>query len=112
MNGVKDFRKSNKICEKIFSLKCYHLLKKIPRGRITTYKSLAEALGTKAFRAVGNAMNRNPYKDVPCQRVVHSDGTVGGFALGKGEKIKLLKSEGIQINGEKINLERYFFKVK
>ncbi|MEK6893081.1 MAG: MGMT family protein [Nanoarchaeota archaeon] len=44
-----------------FSENCYSLLRKVPKGRVTTYKSIAEALGSKAYRAVGNAMHKNPH---------------------------------------------------
>ena len=44
-----------------FSEKVYALLKEVPKGRVTTYKELAQALGTKAYRGVGQAMKRNPY---------------------------------------------------
>jgi len=43
-----------------FNEKCYSLIKKIPKGKITTYKCIAKALGTKAYKAVGNAMHNNP----------------------------------------------------
>lgn len=87
-----------------FSHKCYKILKeKVPKGKVTTYKAIAEALGTKAYRAVGGAMNKNPYApDVPCHRVVSTDGSLGGFATGIENKIKLLKEEGINIISGKI----------
>lgn len=115
-----------------FSEKCYELLSKVPKGKITTYKSIAEALGTKAYRAVGTAMNKNPYApQVPCHRVINSNGEVGGFAerlCGRGKnvksitrarsrasgtqtKIKLLKSEGIPISNNKVqDVEKYLYK--
>jgi len=81
-----------------FNEQCYDLLKQVPRGKVTTYKELAEALNTKAYRAVGNAMNKNPYApSVPCHRVINSNGSIGGFAFGTKKKIKMLKSEGIKI---------------
>ena len=84
--------------KKSFSEKCYELLKKVPRGKVTTYKILAENLKTKAYRAVGNAMNKNPYAPkVPCHRVVNSNGKIGGFASGVKNKIKMLEREGIII---------------
>lgn len=93
-----------------FDEKCYSLLVKVPKGKVTTYKAIAEALGTKAYRAVGNAMNRNPYAPrVPCHRVINSDGSLGGFAFGIEKKINLLKSEGIIIQGNKIDLNKYGF---
>ena len=81
-----------------FNERCYKLLSKIPKGRITTYKEIAKALDTKAYRAVGKAMAKNPNViDVPCHRVIKSDGSIGGYALGIDKKIRLLKKEGITI---------------
>ena len=65
-----------------FSRRVYDLCRRIPKGKVTTYKIIAEKLGTKAYRAVGNALNKNPHKDVPCHRVVGSDGSLTGFAHG------------------------------
>ena len=98
---------------KNFNQKCYNLLKKVPKGMLITYKEIAKALNTKAYRAVGNAMNKNPYAPiVPCHRVVKSNGEVGGFASGTKKKIKLLKQEGIEIKKEKIDLNKYLYKFK
>jgi len=94
-----------------FSERCYKLLKKVPKGKVTTYKELAKALKTKAYRAVGNAMNKNPFAPkVPCHRVVKSNGEPGGFASGTKKKIQLLKKEGIEIKQGKINLKKYLYK--
>jgi methylated-DNA-[protein]-cysteine S-methyltransferase len=99
-----------------FSQRCYKILKKVPRGKITTYKALANALGTKAYRAVGTVLNKNPYSfsgggDVPCHRVIKSNGEVGGFFSGTKEKIKILQREGIPIKQEKvIDVEKYLCK--
>lgn len=86
----------------------YTLLKKVPRGRVTTYKALARALHTKGYRAIGQFMRTNPYAPtVPCHRVIASDGTIGGF-MGKtsgkeiAKKIRMLKAEGVKITGKKI----------
>lgn len=98
----------------MFSDECYRLLRRVPKGRITTYKELAQAMGTKAYRAVGNAMNRNPYApSVPCHRVVASDGSIGGFARGTSEKIRMLKKEGISVkNGKVVNMSRHLYTFK
>jgi len=100
-----------------FSEKVYQLLKKVPRGRVTTYKEIAYALGTKACQAVGQALRKNPYSPiVPCHRVVTNKGTIGGF---KGEtqgkaietKKKLLLKEGVKFKKNKIkNFKRILFK--
>jgi methylated-DNA-[protein]-cysteine S-methyltransferase len=99
-----------------FSEKIYTKLRKVPKGKITTYKALARAVGSKACRAVGTAMNKNPYSpsdggDVCCHRVVNSDGRVGGFASGTANKIKLLKREGIPIKaGRIVDFEKYLYR--
>ena len=46
---------------KTFAEKTYDLLRKVPRGRVTTYKEIALAMGTRAYRGVGQAMRKNPY---------------------------------------------------
>ncbi len=86
-----------------FAEKTYALLKTVPRGRVTTYKALADALGTRAYRAIGQFMRTNPYAPmVPCHRVVASDGTIGGFNGGVAKKIRLLRAEGVKVSGNKI----------
>ncbi len=94
-----------------FNERCYKILRKVPKGKVTTYKEIAKALNSKAYRAVGNAMNKNPYApEVPCHRVIKSNGEIGGFASGTKNKVKLLKKEGIGIKRNKINLDKYFYK--
>jgi len=93
-----------------FNEKCYKILRKVPKGKVTTYKALAEALNTKAYRAVGNAMHVNPHSPkVPCHRVVGSDGSMTGFASGIKNKIKMLRKEGIEIKNGKVDLKKYLF---
>ena len=84
---------------KSFNEKCYELLKLVPKGKVTTYKELANALGTKAYRAVGNAMNKNPHNVdvVPCHRVVNADGRMGGYAWEEATKVSKLEGEGVKI---------------
>ena len=69
-------------------------------------------LGTCAYRAVGNAMNKNPYApQVPCHRVVCSDGSLGGFASGLKRKIEILKSEGVEVkNNMIVDFEKKMFR--
>jgi O-6-methylguanine DNA methyltransferase len=78
--------------------------RKVPRGRITTYGEIAKIIGRpKAGRAVGNALNKNPYAPVvPCHRVVKVDGKIGGFNKGAKAKIKILESEGIKVEKNKV----------
>lgn len=84
--------------------KIYKKLLEVPKGSITTYGELANAVGLKnGQRVVGQVMNRNPYPGiVPCHRVVMSTGSVGGYAYGKNIKINMLHKEGIRIQDEKI----------
>ena len=78
-----------------FSEAVYAIVKNIPRGETLTYKEVAVLAGRpKAFRAVGNILNKNRDKDVPCHRVVRSDGKSGGYAWGEKKKKHILKKEG------------------
>ena len=79
----------------------YKAILKIPAGQVRSYKWVARAIGRpKASRAVGNALNKNPYSPtVPCHRIIKSDGSIGGFALGLKAKKRLLKREGIDLGG-------------
>ena len=88
---------------KIDSKKLYQLLSKIPKGKVTTYKELANKLNTKAYRGIGKVVGLNPdAPKVPCHRVVRTDGGLGGYAFGLDKKVKLLKSEGVEVNSGKI----------
>lgn len=80
-----------------FEKKVYLAVAKIPRGEVRSYKWVATKAGRpKAYRAVGNALNKNPYIGiVPCHRVIKSDGSIGGFAKGATRKKQLLASEGV-----------------
>jgi methylated-DNA-[protein]-cysteine S-methyltransferase len=87
-----------------FAEQCYEVLRKVPSGKVTTYKEIAHALNSKAYRAVGTAMNKNPYSfidggKIPCHRVINSDGKVGGFAKGSKKKIEMLRKERVEIFG-------------
>ena len=85
-----------------FQLKIWKYLRKIPKGKVKTYLEVAKAIGRpKSFRAVANAVGRNPYPiKIPCHRVIRSDGTLGGYS-GKGgivKKRRLLRLEKVFIN--------------
>lgn len=80
----------------------YDLLRKIPAGKVTTYGDLAKALGNpSASRIIGSIIGKNPNPiQVPCHRVVMSDGKLGGYAYGTAKKKELLEKEGLSfING-------------
>ncbi len=80
-----------------FQKAVYRVVARIPKGRTMTYTQVARAISRpKAARAVGNALNKNPFAPwVPCHRVICSDGTLGGFASGPRKKRLLLKREGV-----------------
>src|SRR6478736_1721456 len=79
-----------------FNERVWTLTARIPAGKVVTYADIAAALGSKGYRAVGNALNKNPYAPgVPCHRVVGSDGSLTGFAHGIDKKRKILQTEGI-----------------
>lgn len=98
-----------------FAEKVYTLCARIPRGKVSTYKEIGNAIGSKGmvYRAVGVALKHNPHAPhIPCHRVVTSDGSIGGFH-GKTsgawiqKKIKLLKAEGIAVkNGQIVDFEK------
>src|SRR3989344_3546589 len=125
-----------------FNEKCYEILKKVPRGKVTTYGELARAVGSpKAARAVeypvkknpygflstGNSskarlrsrnkkefpVNKNPYApEVPCHRVVGAKGEMVGFASGVDKKIKMLKEECVEVENGRVDLGKYFYGLK
>jgi methylated-DNA-[protein]-cysteine S-methyltransferase len=102
-----------------FYERVYEKMRKIPKGRVTTYGEIARSLGSHAYKAVGNACRSNPYApEVPCHRVVKSNGFVGGFG-GKERgvnilrKIELLKKEGVKVDGLLIvDFDRILYKFK
>lgn len=118
-----------------FENRVYSIVRKVPQGKVITYKKIAELLGSKNYaRAVGNAMHKNPvpytelacrmgfkkkqnvsktenenFEPVPCHRVVTSSGKMGSnFGLG-GPSVqqKMLESEGVTVENGKVNLDKY-----
>jgi len=78
----------------IFQEKIYQVVKNIPAGKTLSYKEVAEKAGfPNAWRAVGNALNKNKNPKIPCHRVIRSDGKIGGYNQGIKKKIALLKKE-------------------
>ena len=81
-----------------FQIKVWKYIKKIPRGKVKSYKDVAIAINRpKSARAVASACGKNPYAPkVPCHRVIRSDGKLGGYSGKGGIKMKktLLKKEG------------------
>ena len=80
---------------KTFQEKVLKVVRNIPKGKTLTYKEVARRAGNgKASRAVGNILNKNYNSDIPCHRVIRSDGKTGGYNRGKKKKSLLLKKEG------------------
>lgn len=89
-----------------FQKKVYTVVKEIPCGETRSYAWVAQRIGRpRALRAVGTALKKNPFTIiVPCHRVVHSDGSLGNYALGADLKKKLLEIESA--GRDKIKVER------
>lgn len=78
-----------------FKEKVLSVVKKIPKGKTLSYKEVAVKSGSpKAFRAVGNILNKNFDKNIPCHRVIKSNGKLGGYNRGVTNKKNILKKEG------------------
>jgi methylated-DNA-[protein]-cysteine S-methyltransferase len=96
----------------INSQKLYGLLSQVPQGKVTTYKELAKKLNTVGYRAVGKIVGANSNApQVPCHRVVKSDGGLGGYAFGLDKKIAILAKEGVKIfDGKVVDFEKKLHK--
>ena len=72
-----------------FQIKVWREILKIPKGETKSYKEIAAAIGNpKSSRAVANACGKNPYPvEIPCHRVIRSNGEIGGYSAG-GSKVK------------------------
>lgn len=83
-----------------FQQKVLKILQQVPRGEVRTYSWLARKAGrSRAARAVGNTMARNPIPFlVPCHRVVPAAGGIGNYGLGRRLKRELLKREGVAVD--------------
>ena len=78
-----------------FQEKVYRVVREIPTGETMSYREVAEKAGfPKAWRAVGNVLNKNRDPKIPCHRVICSNGQIGGYNRGAKKKIALLKKEG------------------
>lgn len=91
-----------------FEERVWALTARIPEGHVVTYGDLAHRLDSRAYRAVGAALGRNPHApDVPCHRVVGSTGRLTGFARGLAAKKRLLESEGVEVENDRVDLRSY-----
>lgn len=95
------------------------ILAEVPKGKVTTYGDLAKELSRRdpkwspnAYRAVGTTMRNNLCgPQIPCHRVVKSDGSIGSFRGGAegavDEKTRMLRDEGVTVSNGKIDLKRH-----
>ena len=95
------------------------ILAEVPKGKVTTYGDLAKELSERnpkwspnASRAVGTTMKNNPCgPQIPCHRVIKSDGDIGNFRGGEAgaikEKISMLREEGVTVQNGKVELKKY-----
>lgn len=96
INGARtDFDINYRLSGTEFQLSVWRELLKIPYGETRTYREIAAAVGnSKAARAVGRSINKNPlHIIIPCHRVIGTDGSLTGYAGGLGIKEKLLDTE-------------------
>ncbi len=78
----------------LFKEKVLRIVSRIPRGETLTYAGVASRAGdSRAYRAVGNILNRNHDPKIPCHRVIRSDGTIGGYNRGAKKKKEILRRE-------------------
>jgi methylated-DNA-[protein]-cysteine S-methyltransferase len=88
-NGKPGFRTSS-----MFRNKVIKIVSKIALGKTLSYKKVAELAGSpKAYRAVGNILSKNYNPNIPCHRVIRSDGKIGGYNRGEKAKKEILKKE-------------------
>jgi len=100
------------------------ILAEVPKGKVTTYGDLAKELAKRdpkwsprASRAVGTTMKNNLCgPQIPCHRVVKSDGKIGNFRGGEEgaveEKVKMLTVEGVSVANGKIDLKKFRYQFK
>lgn len=97
------------------SERVYEILRRVPRGKVTTYGDVARLIGApRCARQVGWALHNNPAPVVnPCHRVVFKDGSIcTGFAFGgPEEQARLLREEGVEIVDGKIDMKKYRWEV-
>jgi len=107
MKDMKEYIRTGRLMPAMtFNEKVWALTSRIPAGTVTTYGELARALKTSGCRAVGNALRRNPYApQVPCHRVVGSDGNLTGYAGGLAAKRRMLQREGVVFYGSKVSVK-------
>ena len=112
---IVDAIKSGQILSEMsFNEKVWSVTVKVPKGKVSTYSEIARYMDCKAYRAVGQALSRNPFApDIPCHRIVSSDGSLTGYSSDSGleEKEQLLVGEGVTVQRGKVDLNKYMFRI-
>lgn len=97
--------------QEVLAQQVYNYLTTIPKGKVVTYKQVAEHLGNKGLaRVVGNILHKNPDEDkYPCYKVVNSKGELSPNFVFGGEDVqrKKLEKEGIVVENNMVNLTKY-----
>ena len=75
-------------------------------------RHLSEAIRNRRSVIRGDSKRTSGFFLVPCHRVVNSDGKLGGFASGPKNKIKMLKAEGVEVKNGRVDLNKYFYKLR
>ncbi len=100
MNVIKHYKND-------FQKKVFNVIRRIPRGRVLTYKEVARRAGRPAaYRVVGNILSKNYNPKIPCHRVIRSDGKLGGYNRGIKTKRFLLQREGVKTAVYKVRAGR------
>ena len=77
-----------------FTQRVLHVVKSIASGKTMSYQQVAELAGNpKAYRAVGNILSKNYNAEIPCHRVIRSNGNFGNYNRGNEKKLLLLEQE-------------------
>lgn len=96
------------------SKKVYEYLTKIPKGKVVTYKQVAESLGNKGLaRVVGSTLHKNPDGDkYPCYKVLNSKGELAEAFVFGGKEVQKerLEKDGIKVINNKVDLSIYQWK--
>ena len=109
-------KKTSKKSPPTFYEKVYEIVRKIPRGKVTTYGTIAETIGMKgSSRLVGQALkSMPPESDIPAQRVINRAGQLSAaHHFGGYERMRwLLEREGVKFKGDGVDMEKHFWKPK
>ena len=94
-----------------FFTEVYKVVRKVPKGKVTTYGEIARTLGTKDARKVGWALHANNDPKTPCHRVVDRKGRLApNFAFdGEAEQKRRLLAEGVSFKANQVNLKKHFW---